>query len=98
MLELLPCPFCGGEAEITVGEQGGQPTEYVECLGCEALGESGAAWNRRVRPPLRESTVKTLRRIALIPTSGPACSVGVTPDEARAILGTLVPVTEGREG
>lgn len=51
-LELLPCPFCGGRAELKEGVH----TQYVMCLSCEVMGpnlkdkaELIAAWNRRAR-------------------------------------------------
>ena len=50
MAELLPCPFCGGEAEIHPAYYGC----YVECIDCDASTrvegfESDAieAWNTR---------------------------------------------------
>jgi uncharacterized Zn finger protein len=37
--ELLPCPFCGGEAEHSVGRHAdGKPWHYVECVDCGATG------------------------------------------------------------
>lgn len=36
MNELLPCPFCDGEASISNGEFLGKQTDYVECLQCAA--------------------------------------------------------------
>lgn len=54
MIALLPCPFCGGEASLSIGEQNGQPRHYVECLKCAAcadmtFSEATAAycWNAR---------------------------------------------------
>lgn len=48
--ELKPCPFCGGNAVLYVGED-----SFVKCHSCDAEsfhGESSdevvAAWNRRV--------------------------------------------------
>ena len=65
--ELLPCPFCGGEAEHTsrsntVGHSGWQnavdhwvfcETEscYVHVGMCETRGEAVGAWNTRAYSP-----------------------------------------------
>lgn len=35
-IELKPCPFCGGDAEIQQGKYQGLRTFYVSCLGCGA--------------------------------------------------------------
>ena len=54
--ELLPCPFCGGEAMPTLTAAGGIEWGHVECVerDCGAVGptppttaEAIAAWNRR---------------------------------------------------
>lgn len=60
MTELKPCPFCGYEAEISIGRFDGKPTSYVMCKKCAARGEfffvspkyasddrAIKAWNRR---------------------------------------------------
>lgn len=60
-IELKPCPFCGGEAEISHGRFDGKDTSYVVCKRCMARGEfftisfkrssddmAIEAWNRRV--------------------------------------------------
>lgn len=63
MIELKPCPFCGGDAVMTVIEphthviatfmpdyEGGA---FIECTGCSAAisgatpEQAAAAWNRR---------------------------------------------------
>ena len=41
---ILPCPFCGGEAEA-VHEING--TYTVECIKCGAMTDSIEAWNTR---------------------------------------------------
>jgi hypothetical protein len=44
---LLPCPFCGGQAEHSEGKRGdGTPWPYVECTGCGAVTEPDV-WNDR---------------------------------------------------
>lgn len=61
MNELKPCPFCGYEAEISIGRFDGKATSYVMCKKCAARGEfffvsrkyasddrAIKAWNRRV--------------------------------------------------
>ncbi len=58
--DLLPCPFCGGEASFSQGniirESISTPHEYVECLDCAACShmaltqeEVANLWNKRVR-------------------------------------------------
>lgn len=44
--KLLPCPFCGGEAEESVGRKGEQPWRYIECIVCSAMADPDV-WNRR---------------------------------------------------
>ena len=39
LIELKPCPFCGGDAEHAEGKYGdGKTWHYVECVGCGATG------------------------------------------------------------
>lgn len=37
--DLLPCPFCGGEADFSLGKTGeGEDWHYLECAECETMG------------------------------------------------------------
>lgn len=52
--ELLPCPFCGGRAEIKEGHY----TQYAMCQKCDVMGpnlasreELADAWNTRAQGP-----------------------------------------------
>ena len=62
MIELLPCPFCGGEAELDAGETLDDHvvklTYYVFCFGCfvqsvkfPSEADAIEAWNCRAAPP-----------------------------------------------
>ena len=51
---LLPCPFCGGRAELLSAELRETHDAMIECSRCETTGpttetdvEAIAAWNRR---------------------------------------------------
>lgn len=53
--KLLPCPFCGGKASVSIGHNGEhEQLMYVECVSCAGMAdmyryraEAIAAWNRR---------------------------------------------------
>lgn len=45
--ELLPCPHCGGEADVSEGTRGdGSPWWYIECIKCASSTEP-EVWNQR---------------------------------------------------
>ena len=58
-VDLKPCPFCGGEAELVEHEVVGYQTDfYVECVTCDCImcmgglcypteNEAIEAWNKR---------------------------------------------------
>lgn len=70
--ELEACPFCGGEATISEGSQGGKqsggakPWWYVECIDCAAMTDSVEAWNARTRLPEAVEHQDSLSLIRLI--------------------------------
>ncbi len=58
MNELKPCPFCGGEASLSMGQMGVTRAQayYIECDNCAASSEmffdgnrAIKAWNNRVK-------------------------------------------------
>jgi hypothetical protein len=58
MPELLPCPFCGGEADYMKGPPG---CHWIRCMTCHAHSDDGnlpeIKWNRRTAlsaPPVPE--------------------------------------------
>lgn len=55
MSELIPCPFCGGEANSEIDDYGLCTEYFVECLSCVARTstydspkEAVTAWNKRI--------------------------------------------------
>lgn len=55
MMELKPCPFCGGEAEVInngyfvdVSCKDMNCRGYADILSCKTTKEAIEAWNRRV--------------------------------------------------
>lgn len=55
--DLKPCPFCGGEPDVSEGTQGPELRSwwYVECISCGASVDSVEGWNKRQLPQLCES-------------------------------------------
>ena len=73
--DLLPCPFCGGEAAAYVEHSKFPPGYYygVECDKCDARTgefdhkeEAIAAWNRRALPPEMRAAGEMKRALAAI--------------------------------
>lgn len=52
-IELKPCPFCGGEADVDVGNFGGMVCYCKQCFSqgrqCETETEAIRAWNTRTK-------------------------------------------------
>lgn len=53
MTKLKSCPFCGGEANVDIGNFGGMVCYCEICFAqgkqCETKDEAIEAWNRRVK-------------------------------------------------
>jgi len=84
--DLLPCPFCGGEADVSAGTQGQIPWWYVECIKCAALCNSVEDWNRRAAPaaPEDNSGIVNLRWSRKGIYSAPAAPEGRDMSEGMA--------------
>lgn len=76
--QIKPCPFCGGDAENSVGRTGAnEPFNYVECVMCGSMGtgaktvhEAIAAWNKRPSEQIRgEVESETAGRSAVVAES-----------------------------
>lgn len=52
-IKLLNCPFCGGKADVDVGNFGGMVCYCEICFSqgkqCETEAEAIEAWNRRAK-------------------------------------------------
>lgn len=59
MSELKPCPFCGGQAEISQYGTGRQITQY-SCTDCGASLETGETFNHGARWNHREQLTVNL--------------------------------------
>jgi hypothetical protein len=93
--KLLPCPFCGGPAEIVGAGEGGW---VVQCRPCAATSGEGdpisipiAAWNRRVErtaPTEGEARelVDALTRAANSLAVHPASPIGVLLIKAASFI------------
>lgn len=51
--ELKPCPFCGGEADVDIGNFGGMVCYCKKCFSqgkqCKTKEEAVKNWNRRAK-------------------------------------------------
>lgn len=59
--ELLPCPFCGGDAMLTGGARGSANVFYVSCNSCNAIGEKfGSKFEDEVKQQARDAWNKRI--------------------------------------
>ncbi len=72
MIDIKPCPFCGGEADY-YGDHIEAAGFMVECNDCDVrttrygtLDRAIAAWNRRAPQPIQGFDAKTARRLEAI--------------------------------
>lgn len=84
MTDLLPCPFCGGEACEALGMSGDKPWKYAECIQCGSLAELNY-WNRRAPLAVDDAMVERAWNICTLgfPENG---FVGVDKLTLRAAL------------
>ncbi len=98
--DLKCCPFCGGEADVSQGEQGGLPYYYIECFDCSAMADSVMQWNKRHSPEahalellLRRATVyvdaKHMHIVTTMPEGPPVKSPCPACDLLAEIKGAL---------
>lgn len=76
MSELLPCPFCGGEARTSGEAFENTILSLVYCTSCGAAGgyrhteaEAAEAWNTRYHSAYEETVIKALKEIKAWNTS-----------------------------
>lgn len=67
-LRLVPCPFCGGEAErFEMADRAGVRCADIMCAGSHRLPSHGedyvAAWNRRAAAPSVQPDLEVIARI-----------------------------------
>jgi len=82
--ELLPCPFCGGDAEIDQ-DMGGFAAYCVSCdCAMDVYGpleSTIAAWNRRAAPPPEKNWYSSALVDAVLGGTGVLKISRVTPNE-----------------
>lgn len=75
MLELKPCPFCGGEAETWLEDEDDPDTECATCPDPDCVGSqintSIDDWNNRAAQPVNQVMLEALKQlVGAIKTSG----------------------------
>ena len=82
---LVPCPFCGGEADTMTPEADDMRAATVMCMGCYCTGkeceteaQAIAAWNRRAS------------QAAPAPSDGTCAECGCAPVNADSLCATCV--------
>ncbi len=86
--KLLPCPFCGGKAEIGPDEH---YPDYpiIRCTGCGVYHFGShlvERWNRRVPPPTTKMIIDDLRRAVRSGIGFPHHQIRFTEEEAAKLF------------
>jgi len=96
---LLPCPFCGHDAEWNKGQHGdGSDWHYIACTECEAMGGNSAdqsregsiaAWNLRV-PPVEPCEVTDAMVAEGLKNYSEGGCMGLDEDERREVVRNIL--------
>lgn len=75
-VELLPCPFCGGEANLTIGfDVPFHGESFIDCITCkiqtelhDSTEDAIAVWNKRAAPvtPVAQAGQETVGEVTLV--------------------------------
>lgn len=99
--KLKKCPFCGGEAEVYLGDDW-----YVECTHCCASvshyvseADAIAVWNRRAEPTFTREELDMIRRgAAEIFGNSEKCLKNFKIGKSRIIRSILVKCAAAQKG